>query len=103
VDPLVALASTLDAGLATMAVLLGSGVSRAAQIPTGYDVVVDLIRRVVAASGEDPDGPVAWWVEGHGRDADYSVLLALSPPPRRIAAAYSRVTSYPPTKNGRTG
>src|SRR6516225_7444993 len=75
VDPVVALASTLDAGPGTMAVLLGSGVSRAAQIPTGWDVVVDLIRRVAAAGGANPDDPVAWWAEHHGSDADYSELL----------------------------
>jgi len=75
IDPLVALASTLDAGPGTTAILLGAGVSRAAQIPTGWDVVVDLIRRVAAAGGEDPADPVGWWAERQGDNADYSELL----------------------------
>ena len=43
-----------------MLLLLGSGVSRAAGIPTGWEVVIDLIRKVAALENEncDPeDGP----------------------------------------------
>jgi hypothetical protein len=39
------------------ALLLGSGVSRSAAIPTGWEVVLDLIRKLAAMRGEvcDPD------------------------------------------------
>src|SRR3981081_1489257 len=42
------------------AVLLGSGVSRAADIPTGWEITLDLIRRIGIAQGiqEQPD-----WVD----------------------------------------
>src|SRR6478609_3384775 len=67
VDPRVALASTLHAS-ATTAALLGSGVSRAAGIRTGWDVALDLVRRYAKASGvqgelEDPE---AWWRQSQG-------------------------------------
>ena len=39
------------------AVLVGSGVSRAARIPTGWEVTLDLIRKLAKLYGEtcDPD------------------------------------------------
>jgi hypothetical protein len=65
--------------------LLGSGVSTAAGIPTGWQVVVDLVRRASAASTPDDEkavqaavaDPEAWWVEhGDGEPLGYSNLLA---------------------------
>ena len=47
-DPLLSLSVTLHANKGCYAVLLGSGVSRSAGIPTGWEVVLDLIRRVAA-------------------------------------------------------
>lgn len=63
------------------AVLLGSGVSRAAGVPTGWEVVEDLIRKIRAArdlpAGEDP---ADWFRREYGSDPDFSSLLtALSP------------------------
>jgi hypothetical protein len=46
IDPIVILASIIDVGPGTVALLLCSGVSPSAEIPTGWDVVVDLTRRV---------------------------------------------------------
>ena len=65
------------------ALLLGSGISRAAEIPTGWDVVVDLTRRVAAAEGvtDAADWP-AWHRERFGSEPSYSELLdglALTP------------------------
>ena len=57
------LAFSLLENKGVFAVLLGSGVSRAAQIPTGWEITLDLIRRVAAAQGvsEQPrlDGVVS--------------------------------------------
>jgi hypothetical protein len=59
------------------ALLLGSGVSRAASIPTGYEVTIDLIQRVAAAAGEswEPD-PEAWFEARFGESPNYSLLLS---------------------------
>jgi hypothetical protein len=58
------------------AVLVGSGVSRAAQIPTGWEITLDLLRRV-AALHEEPDigDPETWYLDKFGKNPDYSDLL----------------------------
>jgi hypothetical protein len=55
---------------------LGSGISRASGIPTGWEVVLDLIRKVAMLVNEncEPD-PADWFRKRHGMDPDYSVLL----------------------------
>jgi hypothetical protein len=75
-DPLITLASSLQAAPGTYALLLGSGVSRAAQVPTGWEVVTTLARRAATASEEDPGvDPIAWYAGRFGGTADYSRLL----------------------------
>jgi hypothetical protein len=59
--------------------LVGSGMSSAAGIPTGWQVVQDLIRRIARAEGADPsdlgERPEFWW-EAQGRpDPRYDTLL----------------------------
>lgn len=58
------------------ALLLGSGLSRAAQIPTGWEITLDLIRRIARAQGvdEQPDW-AAWYHKKTGKSPDYSALL----------------------------
>src|SRR5438445_4614181 len=76
IDPLVLLAFSLYSNKGAYALLLGSGVSRAAGIPTGWEVVLDLIRKLAKLEREDcePD-PDAWFKRSHGIDPDYSKLL----------------------------
>src|ERR1700730_7716898 len=75
-EPLVTLSFALYSNKGAYALLLGSGVSSAAQIPTGYNVVLDLLRKVARLNGEDcePD-PAKWWKERTGKEPDYSELL----------------------------
>ena len=82
-NPLVALASSLHAGPRTFALLLGSGISTGAGVPSGWDVVLDLIRRYAVLQGDDAsEDPVSWY-RGHAAgDPNYSELLAgLAPSP----------------------
>lgn len=78
IDPVLSLAFSLHNNKGTYALLLGSGVSSAAGIPTGWNVVLDLVRKVAAASGEgakaDVD-PAAWYHERYGEQPNYSALL----------------------------
>jgi hypothetical protein len=81
------LAFSLLENKGVFAVLLGSGVSRAAQIPTGWEITLDLVRRVATAQGiaEQPDW-AAWYREKTGWEPNYSTLLeelALSAEERR--------------------
>jgi len=74
-DLLVPIASSVHAGPGVYALLLGSGVSRSAEVPTGWDVVNDLVEKVAAMQGETPDDPLAWYAQQVGGAADYSGLL----------------------------
>ena len=76
IDPLLALAFAVHSNKGVYALLLGSGVSRSAGIPTGWEVVEDLIRKLAVLKGEqcEPD-PAAWYRATFGEDPDYSTLL----------------------------
>ncbi len=79
VDGRVALATSLHAAPGVYAVLVGSGMSSAAGVPTGWQVVEDLIRTIAVAEGVDRDvveaDPEAWWT-GQGRpEPRYDTIL----------------------------
>lgn len=75
-DPLTQLAFSLYEGKGVFAVLLGSGASRAADIPTGWEITLDLIRRVALAQGvEDQADWASWYRETTGEEPNYSALL----------------------------
>lgn len=78
IDPLVSLAFALYSNKGAYALLLGSGVSRSAGIPTGWEVVLDLLRKVAKLEGEDPEpDPEGWFTKKHGESPEYSKLLDL--------------------------
>lgn len=70
------LALAISSSPRAYALLLGSGVSRAAGVPTAWEVVADLSRRVAAMRGEHPADPVAWYAATYKRDPAYSDLVA---------------------------
>lgn len=86
-SPLAMLATSMQAQPGVYALLLGSGVSTSAGVPTGWGVVTELVRRVAAvedpASIEDAaSDPEKWWHDHHGGPLGYSSLLeALAPTP----------------------
>ena len=78
IDPVISLAFSIHDGKGIYALLLGSGVSRAAGIPTGWEVVLDLIRKVAHLQGEscEPD-PANWYQGKFGTSPDYARLLEM--------------------------
>ncbi len=80
-DPLVSLASSIHAGPATFALLLGSGISVSSGVPTGWSVTLDLIRRQALLEEEEAgDDPIMWYRQRAGGEPSYSELLeALAP------------------------
>ena len=76
IDPVHSLAFSIQANPGVYAVLVGSGVSRAAKIPTGWDVTLDLIRKLATIHNEvcDP-APDHWYLGKFGKEANYSDLL----------------------------
>ena len=75
IDPINSLAFSVHANRGVYALLLGSGVSRAARIPTGWEITLDLIGQLAAVSDESPASPEAWYREKYDKDPDYSALL----------------------------
>ena len=76
IDPVHSLAFSMQANPGVYALLLGSGISRAAQIPTGWEIMLDLIRKLATLEKErckpDPEG---WYLSKYKKQAKYSDLL----------------------------
>lgn len=97
-DPLTQLAFSLYENKGVFAVLLGSGLSRSAEIPTGWEITLDLVRRVALAQGVEEQADWAeWYRTTTGEEPNYSTLLediAISPDERRaILHRYIEPTS----------
>lgn len=73
--PTVRLAMSLQAQPGVYALLLGSGVSAGAGVPTGWQVMVDLARKVLVASGDDSGDPEQWLQSHFDGAPNYSELL----------------------------
>lgn len=72
------LAMTLRSSPRLMACVLGSGVSRAAGVPTGWEVVVDLIERqarLFGANVTDDFDAAGWYFDRWKKEPDYSDLV----------------------------
>lgn len=71
------LAFSVHENKGVFALILGSGISRSAEIPTGWEITVDLVRRVALAQGVDAQPDWAeWYRKTEGKEPDYSDLLA---------------------------
>lgn len=84
VDPRSALATSMHAAPGIYAILAGSGLSSAAGVRTGWQVVQDLVRRIALADGvnlvELQQSPEDWWIETRGVEPRYDDLLAALAP-----------------------
>jgi hypothetical protein len=75
VKPDLSLAFSIHSEPGTYALLLGSGVSRAAGVPTGWEVTLALVRKLAACQGENIDDPEAWYRERFGHAPNYSEVV----------------------------
>lgn len=76
IDPILRLAVAMHSSKGVYALLLGSGVSRSSAIPTGWEVILDLIRKLAHMKGENcEEGPEAWYKALTGSEPDYSDIL----------------------------
>lgn len=86
-DQITRLAFSVYENPGVYALLLGSGLSRSASIPTGWEITLDLVRRVALAEGVEEQVDWASWYRTHkGKEPSYSELigeLGLSPNERR--------------------
>jgi hypothetical protein len=76
IDPELSLAVSVFQNKGIYAFLLGSGISRSAGIPTGWEIVQDLIRTIAHLRNEscEPD-PDAWFHAAFGVEPNYSDIL----------------------------
>ncbi|MCH7471495.1 SIR2 family protein [bacterium] len=76
IDPLDSLTFTMQANKGVYALLLGSGVSRSAGIPTGWEVTLDLVRKLSVLKNEECGAdPASWYEKKYGAEPEYSQLL----------------------------
>ncbi len=75
-EPVLKLAISIHENHGVYALLIGSGVSRAAGIPTGWEVVQDLISKVAVMEKAEPQPNLeAWYQQNFGEVPDYDKLL----------------------------
>ena len=76
IDPIQSLAFSIQANPGVYAVLVGSGVSRAANVLTGWGITVDLIHQLMLLDKEENDlDPISWYQQKFDKEPDYSDLL----------------------------
>ncbi len=76
IDPLQSLEFSVQSNPGVYALLLGSGVSRAAGIPTGWEIVLDLLGKLAATTEATPVSDAGrWYLERYQETPDYSQLL----------------------------
>src|SRR3979490_3120219 len=75
-DATLTLALNMHANPGACALLLGSGVSTGAGMPTGWGVVLDLIRRLAAAKKNKPaPEEEGWYRAAFVEEPDYDAVL----------------------------
>ena len=76
IDPPVSLACAMHSNPGAYAALIAAGLSVGAGIPTGWQVMLDLISKLARVLGESPGDDLAgWYQERFGEEPGYSKLL----------------------------
>jgi hypothetical protein len=76
IEPSLSLAISIHSNPGVYALLIGSGVSRSSGVPTGWEIVADLICRLAKLKREDcGSDPHQWYRSTFGREPDYSEIL----------------------------
>lgn len=77
IEPILSLALTIEGNPGVYSLLLGSGVSRSAGVPTGYDIIAHLTEQVAKLTGAEMPvgGAVGWYRDQFGKEPEYGELL----------------------------
>lgn len=76
-DQTINVAHSMHTNPGVYALLLGSGVSRSAGIPTGWEVTIDLIKRLAVMDGQsETEDLEAWYRTKYSEEPGYSAILA---------------------------
>ena len=102
VDALTRIAFSIYGSPGVYALLVGSGLSRSAGIPTGWEVTLDLVRRLAIAQGESPQPDwAAWYRAKFDKEPNYSELVADLASSPASAKPYCMATSSRPARTVR--
>ena len=75
-DQLIHLAFSIYNNKGAYSLLLGSGISRSAGIPTGYEITMEMVRQLATLNGENKDQDLeAWFKQKFNITPSYSDLL----------------------------
>ncbi len=76
IDLLLSLAFSIQSNKGVYALLLGSGVSRPAGVPTGWEIILDLTRKLAHVAGENSQPhPEEWYKRKFGEEPNYSKVI----------------------------
>lgn len=74
-EKLMALSFSMQSNKGVYALLLGSGISSAAGIPTGWEIVKELCRKMMIVHKENESDPINWYKKNFGKDASYDDVI----------------------------
>lgn len=75
-NTLLTLAHSIYSNKGIYAVLLGSGISRTSGIPTGWEIMLNIIERIAVLEKADMKGDPAAWYQNHYKEVpDYSNII----------------------------
>ena len=76
-DILTTLAFSVCSNKGVYALLLGSGISRNSGIPTGWDIILDLVKKLAIQQKEvEPKDPETWFKNKYQEELNYSSILS---------------------------
>jgi hypothetical protein len=76
IDPITSMAYSMASNKGVYALLLGSGISRTAEVPTGWDITLELVKRLAKIQKDDcASDPANWFKQKYGKEANYSEIL----------------------------
>ena len=76
-DILTTLAFSVCSNKGVYALLLGSGISRNSGIPTGWDIILDLVNKLALQQKEvEPKDPETWFINKYQEELNYSSILS---------------------------
>jgi SIR2-like domain len=74
-EKLLSLAFSVEANKGVYALLLGSGISSSAGIPTGWGILKELCRRIMELEGETEEDAIQWYEKKYGKAPLYDEVI----------------------------
>lgn len=76
-NKLMSLSFSMEANKGVYALLLGSGISYSADIPTGWGILKELCKRIMDLNGEIHEDPILWYQNHYNKPAAYDEVIEM--------------------------